>query len=228
VNQMLDDPATLTRHREYLVDIVTDGLNEAWPDREKALLDHGEWKRFGRPTSLSPGFPFPSPPRHPPARITRLQRLAADRATPARLRVTAAAAILPTAAGVEALDLLARDPDLRSRHRRRAMIAIAEWDPGAARPLVAEAVHHGWLARAATWQLLITLFRLPPAAGADPMGGPECETLRRRIDTVLDGTRFVMPLRLARLLLVRPALDPPRSGNGAVTNPRLPTVRARD
>jgi len=101
-------------------------------------------------------------------------------------------------------------------------------DPGTAR-LALRTLRGSHRTRlAATWQLLITLFRLPPAAGADPMGGPECETLRRRIDTVLDGTRFVMPLRLARLLLVRPALDPPRSGNGAVTNPRLPTVRARD
>lgn len=210
VNAMLDDAATATRHRKYIVALLTDGLSESWHDKEEALLDHGEWKRFGRPDLLSPGFPFPARPRHPRARATQFQRLAADPATPIGLRITAAAALLPSAAGIEALSSLTRDPDLRGRHRRKAMIAIAAWDPGSARPLVVEAIRQRWLPRAQTWQLLIALLDLPARDEDGVLDSPEFDTIARRILTFLDGARITQPYLLARLLAGRPTLDPLR------------------
>ncbi len=206
-NSMLDDPATATRHRKYIVAILTDGLSESWHDKERALLDHGEWKRFGRPDSLTPGFPFPARPRHPLVRITQFQRLAADKNTPSGLRITAAAALLPTAAGIDALSSLAREPDLHARHRRKAIIAIAAWDPGAARPLVAEAVHNQWLPRTPTWQLLIALLDLPQRGEDGVLDSPEFDTIARQILMLLDGAPITQPFHLTHLIRQRPTLD---------------------
>ncbi|WIM92842.1 NACHT domain-containing protein [Actinoplanes oblitus] len=222
LDAMLHGTATGTRHREHVVATLTDGLSESWRDKETALLDHSEWKRFGRLDSLAPGFPFPARPRHPPARVIQLQRLAADSATPPGLRIAAAAALLPSAAGIDALSSLARDPHVPGRYRHRAVIALAAWQPRAARPLVAEAVRRRWMSRVPTWQLLLALVDLPRRGEDGVLDSPEFDSIARQISALRDRAWFTRPFHLVRHFLSRPTLDrsaPTKSGD---TGPDAP------